>query len=115
MKKVIITLAFLLVVCIACAGLSACGDAEVTTQPITTTTTPTAKPDVGNPNDEFGIPEQTTTVAVTTTEAPPASGQLTSEGLAYGLNENGSGYVVTGMGTCEVSSPTFSHLISNTP
>jgi len=37
-----------------------------------------AKPDTGNPDDYYGIPEQTTTVEGTTTEAPSSSEAPTS-------------------------------------
>ena len=71
MKKVIITLTLLLAVCAVGVGLASCGEVATTTE-----------------------------VPTTTTEVVIAQEGPTSEGLAYNLNEDGSGYMVTGIGLC---------------
>ena len=76
MKKIII---LLLLLCIACVGLASCGDATTT------------------------VPEVMTTAAPTTTKAPITPEGPTGEGLAFDLNADGSGYIVTGMALVKVT------------
>ena len=89
MKKVIIALTLLLLLCTVCVGLSACGGLTFFVDKLKTT----------EPTDTTLEVPTTTEGATTTTEVPQTSEKPTSKLLAFELNEEDSGYyVLTGIG-----------------
>lgn len=88
MKK---TIAWILILVMAVAMLTACGEKPAESQP----TQPIQSADSGNSGEDAG---NSGNLQQTDAVVPPA--ENASKGLEFQLNEDGKSYMVTGMGSC---------------
>ena len=94
MKK---TIAWILILVMAVAMLTACGEKPAESQP----TQPSQSADSGNSGEDAG---NSGNLQQTDAVVPPA--ENASKDLEFQLNEDGKSYMVTGMGSC-----TDTHLV----